>query len=191
MSRRMYLILLATGLNVFILFTMVSTPTSVLAHDVSNRSSSPIPNTSNKIHPSVASPNVNTNIVCQAAILTSGWIQTGNGPGACRDNAWEVETPTSDTAFYDLGTIGGAANYHLRAFITNSANAPMDYIITAFPTRRIADCFYNQVTGFTWEDICSFSTTNADFGADLNITEQSGAVHSFIMSSSAIQALPV
>lgn len=186
MSRRLLRLLSPFGLSICFFFLLASTSLPAFAYS-----------TSSKFHSSMTSPMVNTSVLCQATILSFGWTQTGNGPAGfgCGGSAWEATTPTSADATYNMGSITNTGTYDLRAFITNHGNAPMDYVMEG--TKRgglvvIKDCFYNQAQGFAWETICQF-TVNSNLvnnGWQLTVYEHSGAVNSYVMSSSAIQLLP-
>lgn len=188
MSRRMYFILLSTGLNAFLLFILANTTPMVFAHEVLSTSRPSIHKVSNRYHTSVTPFTVDTSVRCSPSFIGQGWDQTGNGPGSsgCGGQAWEITTPTTSRVSYDMGTIDGPASYTLRAFITNHANAPMNYDIFADNT-LVTTCFFNQATAITWTTICQFSLPGGSVNHELFIDERSGAVHSFVMSSSAIQ----
>lgn len=187
MSRRMYLILSWIGLSAFLLFMLVDTTPIAFAHGASNQPHPFIHNISNKLHPFAIPSVVDTSVLCAPQQILGAWSQTGNGPGGfgCGGQAWEVTTPTTANVTYSLGIIGGSATYTLRAFITNIADAPMNYDIYA-DNNLLKSCFFDQIASVAWTTICSFSVNGFD-GQQLAVFEWSGAVHSFTMSSSAIQ----
>jgi hypothetical protein len=186
MSRRMLRVVSPFGLSICFLFLLANTSLPAFAASTASTS-----------HSSITSTLVSTTVLCQATILSFGWTQTGNGPAGfgCGGSAWEAATPTSADATYDMGAITSSGTYDLRAFITDHATAPMDYVMEA--TKRggvvtIKDCFYNQAQGLAWETICQFTVNSslANNGWELTVYEHSGAVNSYTLSSSAIQLLP-
>jgi hypothetical protein len=186
MSRRMLRVVSPFGLSLCFFFLLASTSLPAFAATTTSTSQT-----------SIAPRTVSTSVLCQATTLSFGWTQTGNGPAGfgCGGSAWQVATPTSADASYYMGSITSSGTYSLRAFITDHATAPMDYVIEA--TKRgglitIKDCFYNQTQGLAWETICQFTVSSslANNGWGLTVYEHSGAVNSYILSSSAIQLLP-
>jgi hypothetical protein len=189
MSRRILRILSSLGLSIFLSFMFVSTSIPVSAHATTNRTPS-----------SVTPRSLNTNVICYPKIGGPGWTQTGNGPASfgCGGHAWQIQTPTINQgpnvnyASWELGTVdfNENATFSIRAFITQPANAVVDYKILNGGLLLLQKCTINQniaVPG--WNNVCSFHISWQDVGVDLSVLESSGQAHNGIMSASAIQLI--
>ncbi len=193
MSRRIFCLLSSLGLSTFLLFMLASTSLPASAHEVSNRSETSV--TPQISRTSVTPHDINNSVICAPYYSTwstsDPWIETGDGPASsgCGGQAWEARTPTTDTAWYFAGTITANAQYHLRAFITGPANAPMNYDIY-IDNRMIQSCYYNQAQGFAWTTVgCSFSVNIGDYSHGLYIKIRSGAASPHTLAASAIQVV--
>jgi hypothetical protein len=197
MFQRIFRVLSSLGLSTFVLFMLAITSSPASAHTLFLSRPNTFAHAVATRSPSVAPHLISTDVICRPTLVYNPahpWVQTGNGPASfgCGGYAVQVTTPTNDSASWDVGGVQSnlGAKYSLRAFITEPANAVMDYQIFVGGLR--SKCTVDQSQALVgWNSVCSFSVSSNDRGLPVTILESSGQASPRILSASAIQLLVI